>query len=149
MDKPVYPITEIEPLVFRFDSIGPKGIVRKFVVYQPTSVANEFNLALLDYTNGRFDDMAVSGNDDMEKVLATVVQTFDCFFGAKPDAGIVFTGSDASRTRLYRIAISQNQHLADEKFYIYGRREDVYEPFRANQPYDPFLTQQKHGSDKA
>jgi hypothetical protein len=75
MDRPVYPITEIEPLVFRFDSIGPERSTRKFVVYQPTSVTGEYNLALLDYVNGRFDDMTKSsqnivGYATLEEALA-------------------------------------------------------------------------------
>lgn len=145
MDKPVYPITEIEPLLYRFDSIGIKGVIQKIVVYQPLERENEFNLALLDYVGGRFSDSSISDNGDMEKVLATVVLTFDYFFALQPQASIVFSGSDAARTRLYKIAIGKYEPIATKKFYIYGGREGVYEPFEPNENYDSFIIQQNDG----
>jgi hypothetical protein len=144
MDRPVYPIAEIEPLVFRFDSIGPKGIIPKLIVYQPMGAENEFNLALLDITQTGLSDFSISANGDMEKVIASVIATFDLFFRHHPDARVVFSGSSPSRIRLYCIIISKYEEIATETFHLYGIRQGNYERFKKDIAYESFIIEKRY-----
>ena len=146
MDKDTYPVTEVQPLIYSFVSVGPKGQIRKIIAYQSTGVPNEYNLALLDETAAGFSDLTVTANEDMERVLATVIQTIDLFFSQHPDATLFFTGSDKIRTRLYRAIISKYIDRASEKFDIYGVRNDDYEKFVSNRPYESFIIRLRYAN---
>ena len=69
--------TSSDFLRFEFDSIGPRGIIRKAVDYTPIpSTKNMYNLAFGDMqADGTIDDITVSNNSDMEMVLSTIAQT--------------------------------------------------------------------------
>lgn len=139
MNKDVYPVTEVQPLIYSFSSIGPKGQIRKIIAYQPTDVADEYNLALLDETAVGFSDLTVTANEDRDRVLATVIQTIDLFFHWYPNATVIFTGSNDVRTRLYRAVIGKYMDKISEKFDIYGVRNDDYEKFVRNRAYNSFI----------
>ena len=137
-------MTEVQPLIYSFISVGPRGQIKKIIAYQPTDVPDEYNLALLDETASGFSDLTVTANDDMDRVLATVIQTIDLFFNQYPRATLVFTGSDAVRTRLYRAVIGKYIDRVAEKFAIYGVRNDDYEKFVKNKLYESFIIQLRH-----
>lgn len=105
---------------------------------------NLFNLALVDQNDdGTLDDLSISNNQDMARVLATVIRTMYYFFDSHPTATIFFAGSTPSRTRLYRLAISQNISLFEETFTIKGLLNDKAELYQANIPYEGFTIQLK------
>ena len=62
-------------LDFEFDSEGPKGRIRKVVSYCPQYAGgiHYFNLGFgdLNQATGKIDDLAVTDNQDREKILAT------------------------------------------------------------------------------
>ena len=51
--------------------------------------------------------MTISNNGDAEKILATVVAAVYAFYDQYPTVWILLTGSTASRTRLYQMAINK------------------------------------------
>ena len=57
---------------YEFISEGPKGAIRKLIEFQATHDLGLFNLAFgdKDPQTGEMDDLSVSDNGDMEKVLA-------------------------------------------------------------------------------
>ena len=69
-------------MVFEFTSIGPKGNIPKLVKYSETNLKGLYNLAFgdKDIDTGALNDLAVSNNNDSEKVLATVVGTVYAFY---------------------------------------------------------------------
>ncbi len=128
-------------LSFEFQSVSDKKIINKIVVYSPFPDNPQlFNLALGDILeNGEVSDLIVSNNADMEKVIATIVQTMFCFFEKHPECFIYFKGSTPERTRLYRIIISRELQEANKVFQIYGILDSEITVFQLNCSYDSFV----------
>jgi hypothetical protein len=66
--------------------------------------------------DGSINDMSTTDNQDMPKILATIARIIKIFLDKYPERQVFFTGSTISRTRLYRMAISNN---LDELKQIY------------------------------
>ena len=97
-------------LQFQFYSKGPKGIIKKQVTFQAfDDNPSVFNLAFGDADEtGKINDTVVTGNNDSQKVLATVALTVYKFFETHNDCMVYASGSTKARTRLYRIGITNN-----------------------------------------
>jgi hypothetical protein len=94
---------------YEFFSEGPKGSIKKIVRF--TSIdKNIFNLAFGDLieATGKINDIVVTNNNDSHKVLATVAATVHDFTIQYPKAIIFAKGSTHSRTRLYRMGITNH-----------------------------------------
>lgn len=145
MSATPYPVTEKDGIRFSFTSIGPLRTQRKVILYdQITGAVSLYNLALLDlYDDGSLDDLSVSNNQDMPRILATVIYTMHLFFEHYPTATVIFSGSTPARTRLYRVAISQNITLFDEIFFVRGVLGESVEPYQPNKAYDAFTIRLK------
>lgn len=67
---------------FEFISVGSKGAVRKMIEFQTTTTPGLYNLAFgdKDPVTGEIDDLAITNNNDTEKVLGTVVACTICLF---------------------------------------------------------------------
>ena len=141
MDKPFYEFKVFdESLKFEFESIGKQGMVNKIIRYTETNIPRLYNLSLVDsLDDGTESDTIVSNNQDMEKVLATVVNTFNVFLRAHPHAQIFFTGSTPARTRLYQIAIARELSQAMNLFEIKGLTDAGFEEFVPNKTYQAFV----------
>lgn len=93
---------------YEFTSIGQKGEIRKMVMYDLISAQKRlYNLGFgdVDIRTGKVDDMSVSNNGDMEKVLITVGRTLLDFIENHPTASVTAMGSTIYRTRLYQMNI--------------------------------------------
>ncbi|MBS9766134.1 MAG: hypothetical protein KGV44_01180 [Flavobacteriaceae bacterium] len=146
MKLPKYPLASSDKMMtFEFISEG-KSIIHKIVKYQPTNLKGLYNLAFGDKNleTGEIDDRVISNNGDSEKVLATVVATVYAFTDKYPNAWIYATGSTKSRTRLYRIGISNFLEEIKKDFDILGELEDDWEDFNQNTEYKGFLVRRKH-----
>ncbi len=130
---------------FEFDSIGPRGTVRKVVRYTEINIKNFYNLGFGDKDphTGFISDLSVTNNNDSKKVLATVAATLYAFTDSHPGATIIATGSTEARTRLYRIGISNNLTAIEADFIILGLTETDWEPFRKNVTYGAFIVRRK------
>lgn len=148
MSVPTYQVTAESSLRYSFLSISNAKTVQKLVIYDLLSVEFDlFNLALVDqHENGLLDDLSISNNQDMVRVLATVIQTMHLFFEIHANATVFFSGSTPSRTRLYRLAISQNILLFDETFTIKGLLNGKAESYQPNRSYEGFTIQLKQQS---
>ena len=132
-------------LDYEFVSIGPRGNVKKVVRFSQIR-PGVFNLGFgdLDEESGEISDTIVTNNNDSKKVLATVAATVNDFTLHYPDAAIIAKGSTHSRTRLYRMGITNNwQELRDE-FEIQGLKKDQkWELFKPGSDYDAFWVRRK------
>lgn len=132
-------------MVYEFVSQGAKGDVKKVVIYTPTGAPNYFNLGFGDWCESTRepDDCVITNNGDSSKVMATVAATVYTFTNKFPGAVIYAVGSTKSRTRLYRIGISNNLETIRLDFQVYGLLEDGWEEFIPNTDYQAFLVIRK------
>ena len=72
----------------------------------------------LDIETREINDEVITTNGDGQKVLATVVSTLYAFTGKNPNAYVYATGSSESRTRLYRMGISNNLEELKKDFSL-------------------------------
>lgn len=118
--------------VFEFVSVGDKGEITKIIQFLQLS-DNLYNLGFgdKDANTGEISDIIVSNNGDSRKVLATVAASVYAFTTKHSDALVYATGSTKSRTRLYRIGITNNLEEILKDFEIFGLREGEFEEFNS------------------
>ena len=130
--------------LFDFVSQGKKGAILKRVAFTPTEWENVYNLAFGDVDDeNEIDDYSVSDNGDRNKVLATIVYIVDAYTKRFPNRWVIFRGSTAERTRLYRMAVGLHLEELSAKFEIYGYVEDLLVPFVKNLKINAFLIKRK------
>ena len=131
---------------FEFISEGPNGRIAKLVQFTLTNLKDIYNLAFgdKDAENGKINDLAVSNNNDSEKVLATVVATVYAFTESRPNTWVYATGSTATRTRLYRMGIAKYLLEVKSDFEIFGELNDRWEAFKKGEDYLGYLVRRKH-----
>lgn len=130
-----------DALRFEFESISSHKKIRKVVEYTllPQN-PNIYNLGFGDLKeDGTIDDLVVSDNKDMDKILATIIQTIFRFFELRPRNTILFLGSTESRTRLYQIVIAKNIDEMGGTLQIRGIRNGEIEEFVKGINYEGFL----------
>jgi hypothetical protein len=143
LNKPFYPYQLSEDsLRFDFQSINNEKSIHKVVQYSPIP-DNEsiYQLSFGDLQDdGQLDFLSVSDNSDMNMVLTTVIQTMFRFFELNPEKGVVFIGSNETRTRLYRIIINKLLDKMELYFNIIGIKDDGEQQiFVRNESYLAFL----------
>jgi hypothetical protein len=133
--------TDNDSLTFIFESVSEKKIVRKTIIYTPFDDNQDiYNLTLADILpDGTFSDKTVSNNEDMNKIMATVIQTIIHFFVKYSSKMIYIEGSTPERTRLYRIILAKELSEIEKTFNIYGVINDDLERFVKNRPYQSFI----------
>jgi len=141
--------TDSSHLSYKFESVGPRGIIKKLVSFRKINLlkGNYYNLSFGDWDqiNGVLNDLVISNNNDTSKVLFTVYHTVLQFLDYHPDAKIFITGSTKSRTRLYQMTISQNIKEITSQFEIKGLRNKNWEDFRVGINYEAFHVKMKKG----
>ncbi|WP_153797638.1 DUF6934 family protein [Foetidibacter luteolus] len=140
-----YPyITNQSFLDFEFDSIGPKGIVKKIARFSELS-KNIYNFGFGDFDGEHncINDTIVTNNDDTEKVLATVASIIHDFLKVYPNAIVVVEGSTPARVRRYQIGISKYFQEISRVIQVFGLKNDCWESFKKNTNYEAFLARRK------
>ena len=141
-----YPLSAEDNLkTFEFISEGPNGLIRKMVQFTPTNLQGFYILAFgdKDSKTGELDDLAISNNNDTERILATVAATVYAFTDKYSDAWIYATGSTKARTRLYRMGINKYFSQTRKDFEILGQTEKHWEAYEKDKDYDGFLVRRK------
>jgi hypothetical protein len=139
---------------FLFYSEGPKGRLKKLVIYSKMKImpgAYNLGLGTLKINAGGkeyFDGTEISDNGDRNKILATIAVTAYKFIDTYPDKKIYLTGFNRARTRLYQMAINHALQELSEKFILFGdvcEEDDVFDfqPFETGINYTGFLVQGK------
>ena len=129
--------------VYEFVSEGPKGHIAKLVKYTKMGVGDMYNLGFGDKIGDTkdFDDTVVSDNKDSEVILVTVASTIYTFTTAYPKSLVVAAGSTPSRTRLYRMGISNYLDEIEKDFFVFGLLGGQWVKFEKNQNYAAFFNQ--------
>ncbi|WP_184549317.1 DUF6934 family protein [Mucilaginibacter sp. FT3.2] len=133
---------------YEFYSEGPKGRIRKLVIFTkiPDTDPPIYNLAFGDAhpVTGILDDGVISNNQDRDIVLATVANTIATFCDHYGNHYIYAEGSTASRTRLYQMGIAGLWEEINTDFEVYGLKGidwREFKPYGIN--YDAFLVKRK------
>lgn len=138
-------LTEGNAELFKFISEGPKGSIKKLIVYSEMLENDIYNLAFGDYNEetGKIDDGVITNNNDSQKVLATVASTLYVFTHKHPKVWVYATGSNTARTRLYRRGITANIEEILTDFEVYGLQNEIWQQFKKGQEYEAFLAKRK------
>lgn len=138
-------VSESEAELFKFTSEGPKGSIKKLVMYSQMVQNDIYNLAFGDYDEetGSINDTIITDNLDSQKVLATVASTLYVFTDKHPNVWVYATGSSLARTRLYRIGITKNLQEILTDFEVYGLKHDSWHNFEKGIEYEAFLVKRK------
>ena len=141
-------LVSTDSLEFSFVSNGPNGEIKILVQFNITENASIYNLGFGNLlVDGNIDDIVKNNNKDRNKVLATVTATIYEFTSKYADKFIFFKGSTPERTRLYRMAITNNLEVLQVDFEIYGVviHQDGYaiEFFQRRSNYFGFMIKRK------
>jgi hypothetical protein len=131
--------------IFEFESVGPNGRIKKIIQFSKTNRPDIYNLGFGDLieNSDEVSDTVVSNNKDIQRVLATVVWAGCIFTKQYPHIWIYVSGSTESRTRLYRIAISNHLQDFELDFEVFGMEGTEWKPFKKNINYRAFLFKRK------
>lgn len=146
MEQPKYHLKAEQDLtIFEFVSEGPNGSIPKLIEFTETNLKDFYNLAFgdKDENTGKFDDRAVTNNNDTEKVLATVVSAVLAFTDKHPDAWVYATGSTIARTRLYRMGINKYFAEVESEFHIFGELKNDWLPFEKGRNFEGYVVKRK------
>ena len=145
MQIPPYIInSNTERTIYRFDSIGKKGVTKKIVTYSAISgYEHIYNLAMGDYIDDEVSYHNVTDNKDLIKVFNTVAHTVIEFLESHPNAIVYIEGDEPRKTRLYRINISANIELIKQDYEVFGLLETGLEEYKADTNYSAFLINKK------
>lgn len=136
MNKSPYSYNRRYALRYTFVSRGPKGAILKVVEFTPLSEKNILNLGFGDMLpDGTINDTANTNNNDIVKVLATVIEIVNSLTLENPDLKIFFVGNTLTRTSLYRRILKMyysdfNEHFVITAVVKDGQRfvEKLFEP---------------------
>lgn len=132
---------------YTFYSEGPRGKIKKVVLFNkfPETKQDIYNLAFGDWNERTqmINDLAISNNQDRQKILNTVSSAVIHFTQHYPEASIFATGSTPGRTRLYQMGITAYLDEISLFFDIKGFTEDGWEPFSKGRAYQGFLLKRK------
>lgn len=114
------------------------------LVFEPVMNGSVYHLVFGNLVaENEIDDFSIDDNGDRNKILATVVRAVDEYTKRYPERTIYFRGSNAARTRLYRMAIGLNLEELTLTFDIYGETANGVVPFRKNLEVAAFLIKRK------
>jgi hypothetical protein len=138
-----YPFSSREDkLLYYFYSNGPQGEILKIIIFQ-LSETGKWNLAFGDYEKEKIDDKIISNNNDLFKVMKTVVACTYDFSEKYPDRIIQVIPVDDKRNLLYHGILKRNLDIIEEKFWIDGLRNESIEPFDVQNHYQEFYFSRK------
>ena len=137
--------SDLNSLVFEFESYGPKGKIVKIIQYSPTRIKNFYNLGFgdRDPKTGKINDKVTTNNGDTNKVLATVASTVYTFTSRYPNAWVLARGNSQTKNRLYRIGLSSYLEKIRIDFRIFGLNNGQWQDFKKDVVYDAYLVKRK------
>ena len=144
MNSPTYTLSQPNPNIFTFESIGKKGKVIKAVVFQ--DVGNGlYNLALLDREekNSSWSDKSNSNNGDLAKVMATVARIILVFLEKHPFATIYIEANSKSRNTLYYRILRNYHEMFASSLILEASANGAIEVFHVDKDYDYFYIRKK------
>ena len=110
--------------MYWFLSSGINGNVLKVVTIDEMEIENRFNIGLADFINEDLNYSHISGNNDLDIILGTIVKIALDFTSTFASCELFVTGNTPAKTRLYQIKVSNNLSAIKELFEVAGMNED-------------------------
>ena len=144
-----YDYSQDEKGRYRFTSRGKRAII-KVVGFTTTGQPDIYNLWFGDLLpDDTIDDMVISNNGDMVKVLATVIQITREFMAEQSHMTVVFKGNTVQRMALYQRILKIYYAEFASQFFISafildeGRYREILLDGDINSEYWAFFVQRK------
>jgi hypothetical protein len=129
---------------YYFFSEGPRGVIKKQIVFEESRIKNYYQLHFGDLINGTIVENIVSDNKDTDKVIASVAWAVICFINRSDKFHIRFAGLTRYRTRLFNMWIGRHYEELSKYIFIYGYNEmGKWEHFRTNRQYTAIMSKTK------
>ena len=148
MNRPHYNFEALPPdefYLYRFKSVSLQKSITKLVIFEAIE-ANIWNMALVDYDeiSNTADDFAVSNNQDMPKIFATIAQIIKHFLENLPNSVIYVKGNTALKQRLYQRIVSNNLEDILQFYEVLGvLADESTQTFDKTQIYTALIFQNK------
>lgn len=134
-----YPlITDEKREVFIFESVGPKGRVRKVVIFDQIR-ADLWNLGFGDLLEHGWDDFVITNNGDLVRVISTVAQAIYQFSERWPERRILINPVDEKRKQLYNTIFKRRHQEVSDLFEIKGIEGETLRSYEPHILFDVFL----------
>lgn len=118
MQKPGYHVKKDHILQYEFISEGRRTIT-KIVQFEPLNRKGLYNIGFGDLLDdGSIDDEVESNNNDIVKVMSTIIFIIQDFLKNNPRAQVFFTGSTPQRTNFYKTILRRYYSTITEDFAI-------------------------------
>lgn len=144
MNLDQYSLSPLNDSEYEFISEGVQGqiikVIRFTLVDANTNVVN-LGFGDVDSATGFVNDRVISGNQDADKILATVAQAILLFTQKNPDSLIYAKGSTATRTRLYQMSLNRHWQNISIYFRVWGLKNENWQDFEPTINYEAFLVQ--------
>ena len=147
-----YTATRKSTTRYEFISIGPQGQVKKRIEFTPLRKRGYYNVAFGDVMkDGKVNDTVYSNNQDIVKIMSTVMDTMKDFLKENPTAKLLFTGSTDDRTEFYKRVLSRHYRSLSAEYTITALAEDgkgspeeiEFDPDEEDKTYLAFLVKNK------
>ena len=122
---------------FIFESIGNQGTIIKIIQFTLLD-SGEWNLGFGDWKNGIIDDLTISNNHDLIRVIQTVAKATYVFFEEYPESVVIIKPVDERRKRLYNLVFQRHIQSIELVFKVVGIIDDEKETFLSKKMYDNF-----------
>ena len=135
---------------YEFNSLGPKGVIKKGVEITALDQQDTYNFGFGDVRpDGTIDDQTETNNEDIIRVFATVIEIMKDYIKNNPNATLYFDGSTDQRMLVYQYIVKRYHDVFTENFIITGilgkengYQEVIYDP-QSEEHYLAFLVQKK------
>ena len=128
--------------LYYFESEGKHGTIPKAIIFT-LSENNLWNLAFGDWHEGDIDDVIISNNYDIVKIIATIAKVVYDFSHEYPLRHILIQPVDEKRKKLYNHVFRRNYSDINLVFHITGLIEDNEEDYLPEKFYDKFKLKRK------
>ena len=122
---------------FIFESTGKQGTIIKIIQFTLLD-SGEWNLGFGDWNNGIIDDLTISNNHDLIRVIQTVAKATYVFFEEYPESVVIIKPVDERRKKLYNLVFQRHIQSIELAFNVMGIINDEKEPFLSKKMYDNF-----------
>ena len=123
--------------LYYFESEGKHGTIPKAIIFTLYE-NNLWNLAFGDWHDGDIDDVIISNNYDIVKIIGTIANVVYDFSAKYPARHIYIQPVDEKRKKLYNHVFRRNYEVIITTFQIIGVVEGTYEDYLPKKSYDKF-----------
>ncbi len=123
--------------MYYFESEGKLGTIPKAIIFT-LSENNLWNLAFGDWHEGDIDDVIISNNYDIVKIIGTIAKVVYDFSAKYPTRHIYIQPVDEKRKKLYNHVFRRNYEDINTIFQIIGVVDGIDENYLPKKSYNKF-----------